>query len=455
PVAAGCSVDQDETDPIPASRDGVTATHTIAAAEATESATGRRPLPVGAEVVIDAYVARIAARIYEPLNPIDTEVINRVGRIDDDRVAWLIADGLRFVGRGPEFDALIEAGSRLGGLELSARTAWLALNNHLLAVDRPAPPGYAAWKRDIFIAVDPTWAPFFDDERAEIDWRLVGFGGVLADGRPFGSDDSCQCIAALDDPPAQPAPDVDWLSDGDTVIGVTVGGRSRAYPLHIMETHELVNDELGGERIALAYCTLCGSGQAYRLDPVPDDLQPAVLRTSGLLNRSNKIMFDLTSRSMIDTFTGEARTGPWREAGIVLEPITTVTSSWGTWKADHPQTTVMAGRNGAGADYPFDPLGGRDDGGPIFPTGTVDPRLFPQTDVIGVTTADGGAVAFPVVEARRRLVDDRPVELAGVSLFLDGSGLRAIDVDGNELVSHQAFWFAWSQFNPETALWAG
>jgi len=38
---------------------------------------------------------------------------------------------------------------------------------------------------------------------------------------------------------------------------------------------------------------------------------------------------------------------------------------------------------------------------------------------------------------------------------VDGGGLRAEDVDGTDLGSHQAFWFAWSQFHPETELWGG
>ena len=36
---------------------------------------------------------------------------------------------------------------------------------------------------------------------------------------------------------------------------------------------------------------------------------------------------------------------------------------------------------------------------------------------------------------------------------IDGGGIRAIDADGTDLGSHQAFWFAWSQFHPKTALW--
>ena len=411
------------------------------------------PLSDEAITAIDAYVERLAARIYDPVNDVDPAVIERLGELDDERLAWLVADGLRFIGRGPELDALVEAGSKLGGIDLEAPTAWLSLNNHLIRSDRPAPPGYERWKREIYIAVDATWAPFFDDADAEVDWRLVTFGGVLADRRPFGSDDTCQCIAALDDPPAEPAEAIDWLDDRDIVIGLVVDGEARAYPLHIMEQHELVNDVLGGERVSLAYCTLCGSGQAYRLDALPADARPAVLRTSGLLYRSNKLMFDLTSRSLIETFTGEAWTGPWREAGIVLEQIPTVTSQWGAWRAEHPNTTLMTGKNGTGPDYPIDPLGDRDDGGPIFPVGEVDPRLFPQTTVLGVTTTDGRFIAFPVFDARDALRADQTVELAGVSVSSTGSGLRAVDRSGRELLAHEAYWFAWSQFHPETLLW--
>ena len=474
-TAACTSVDDPGGGDVARTSEPVSATTatTTSATTTTEATAGVAATALDDEslAVVDTYVDRISARIYDPINRIDPTVVERLGQLDDPSLAWLVADGLRFVGRGPELDALVEAGSRLGGIDLDRETAWLELNNHLLSTDRAAPADYLRWKRDIYIAVDPTWAPFFDDAEADVDWRLITFGGVLADRRPFGSQDTCQCIAALDDPPSLPADEIDWLNDGDPVIGVEVGGEARAYPLHIMETHELVNDSLGGERIALAYCTLCGSGQAYRLDEVDDRFQPVVLRTSGLLSRSNKIMFDLDSRSMVDTFTGVAKTGPWREAGVELKAVSTVTSLWGDWRQAHPATTVMTGLNGTGPDYPLDPLGGRDDGGPIFPVGDVDPRLFPQTTVIGVTTLDGVALAFPVVESREHLRSGGTVELGEVSLILDGTGLRAVhttdadsntntdtgtDTDGDtELVSHQAFWFAWSQFNPETLLWVG
>jgi len=98
---------------------------------------------------------------------------------------------------------------------------------------------------------------------------------------------------------------------------------------------------------------------------------------------------------------------------------------------------------------------GRDAEGPIFPVGDVDPRLAIQEDVIGVIATDGRPVAFPRGTALIALRSGADVTLAGVTLRESAGGLRAFDASGNELPSHQAFWFAWSQFHPETALWGG
>ena len=163
---------------------------------------------------------------------------------------------------------------------------------------------------------------------------------------------------------------------------------------------------------------------------------------------------ELGSKSVFDTFTGEALTGPLREDGVVLEQATVVTSTWGEWKQEHPDTKIVAEDGGLGRPYPLDPLGGRDDDGPIFPVGPVDERLDVQEQVLGVTTPDGAAVAFPVDEAAAALAGGETVEEDGVVVTGDSGGLVAESAAGEPLASHQAFWFAWSQFHPGTQLWA-
>jgi len=179
-----------------------------------------------------------------------------------------------------------------------------------------------------------------------------------------------------------------------------------------------------------------------------------VLRTSGLLTRSNKVMYDLATRSVIDTFTGEARSGPLREADVHLEQVTVVSSSWGEWRQDHPDTRIIAQDGGIGREYPDDPLQGRDDDGPIFPVGPVDPRLPVQADVVGAIAADGTPVAFPTDQAVTALRAGDVVSTNGLEAVRDGDGLRVVDEGGTEVVAHQSFWFAWSQFWPTTVVWS-
>jgi hypothetical protein len=107
--------------------------------------------------------------------------------------------------------------------------------------------------------------------------------------------------------------------------------------------------------LGIPYCTLCGSAQAYRTDDAVTaggaDEVP-VLRTSGLLSRSNKVMYDLRTESVFDTFTGAAVSGPLQDAGVVLEETTVVRTTWGEWKAAHPDTTIIAEDGGVGRSYP-------------------------------------------------------------------------------------------------------
>jgi len=80
---------------------------------------------------------------------------------------------------------------------------------------------------------------------------------------------------------------------------------------------------------------------------------------------------------------------------------------------------------------------------------------FQEPEVVGVIGPEGRPVAFRADRARAALSAGDGVTLAGVELIADGGGLRARSSGGEELPAHQAFWFAWSQFHPDTALWTG
>jgi hypothetical protein len=394
--------------------------------------------------------------------PLDLQALDVVAASRDARLGWLLSDLLRFSAPGTAgATAIGDAFATLTGYdprgdERFGHDDWLAVTNLLIGWDLPAHPGYREHKAAIFLPIEPGWEPFFTDADAAIDWRWLSWGGVFIDDRATGNALLCArgCIPALDDPELTPAAEGGWYADDKTVFGIVVGGEAVAFPKHIMEVHEMVNLTVGGRRVGLPYCTLCGSAQAFLTDAVPVGIETPVLRTSGLLSRSNKVMYDLVTDSAFNTFTGEAVSGPLQDAGLVLEPVTTVATSWGEWKAGHPQTQIVAQDGGIGRSYPDDPLGGRDLDGPIFPVGPIDPRLPAQASVVGVIGSDGSPIAFPAEQARAELESGGSVRVGDLEAFLDGGGLRVRDADGSEVPAHASFWFAWSQFHPETVVWS-
>jgi hypothetical protein len=414
------------------------------------------PAPPVADGPLDpSLIAHLDLLVADLRPTMDPLVVVRVGESGDARVAWLLADVMRFIQHGPVAEAAIESFERLTGAVVTGPVPWRQASDWLISWDLPAPPGYVAWKRALFVGVDPALAPFFDDAGADVDWRWVTWGGVFADDRPVEAAHlpCLGCIPALIDPATTDAGGGDWYPDEGIVFGVVVGADARAYPLHMMEFHELVNDAVGGRRIAVPYCTLCRSAQAYLTDRVPGTSERVEMRTSGLLFRSNKMMFDLHTGSLFEAFTGRAVSGPLRAAGVTLEMISVRTATWGDWKAAHPDTTIVAEDGGIGRRYEDDPLDGRDAAGPVFPVGAVDSRLPAHDVVLGVIAPDGCPWAFPVAAAAATLEAGGVVEAGGVSVTAAGGGLGAGALDGTPLVSHEAFWFAWSQFHPGTALW--
>ncbi len=396
-----------------------------------------------------AFVDSIASSSWGPEQQAALEVVTASG---DPRLAWIISDLMRFVTGGNLANTLGTAAADL--LEIDAPTSnhWGIITDHLIAWDIPAPPDYLSVKRAIFTGVVPQWRALFVE--GDIDWRHVSWGGVLIDDRAYGQTNApCNCIPAADNPAVSSAEDATWLEDSDIVFGIEVNGEYRAYPRQIMEVREMVNDTLGGRDLGIPYCTLCGAAQAYFTDRMPDGVERPVLRTSGLLIRSNKVMYDVVTSSVFDTFLGKAVTGPLAERGLRLEQATVVTTDWGSWKAEHPETTVLIEALALGRDFDF--RNGRDANGPIFPVGDVDPRLPVHEDVIGAITASGKPIAFQRSAALIALRNGESITFENIRLELDAGGIRAVGADGADIGSHQAFWFAWSQFHPDTELWSG
>jgi len=320
-----------------------------------------------------------------------TMALDVIAESNDPRIAWIISDLMRFVSDRHLHVTLATAAAKLLGIELQNENHWGIITDHLIAWDIPAPPDYLRVKRTIFTSFIPSWDKIFVE--GNIDWRHVSWGGVLIDDRKYDkTDEVCNCIPAADNPDVSSTEEATWFKDEDVVFGIEVNGEYRAYPRRTTEVREMVNDTLGGRHLGIPYCTLCGAAQAYYTDQLPEGIDRPVLRTSGLLIRSNKVMYDVNTYSVFDTFLGNAVTGPLAEKNLQLRQASVVTTDWGTWKKAHPETTVLVESLALGRDFDF--RNNRDANGPIFPVGDVDPRLPVHEDIIGVITASGKPVAF-------------------------------------------------------------
>jgi hypothetical protein len=133
------------------------------------------------------------------------------------------------------------------------------------------------------------------------------------------------------------------LVPDDRVIGVTINGASRAYPLRLMRWHELVNDEVGGEPIAITYSPLCDSVAVYSRRRGSDEIE---LEVSGLLYNSNTVLYERrpspAGSPLWTQLTGTAIAGPDAGGTPELAARPARLTTWARWRAEHPETDVLA-----------------------------------------------------------------------------------------------------------------
>ena len=233
--------------------------------------------------------------------------------------------------------------------------------------------------------------------------------------------------------------------------------------------------------------------------------EPTTFGTSGLLYRSNKVMYDRATRSLWNQFIGEPVIGPLADSGIRQPFFPSVVTTWGEWWDEHPDTTVLSQDTGI---YPAEFYVPEDNPLAIyynyftseevmFPVWLRDETFQPKQVVVGLTVGEsakaysvrdlraerlvndtvGGlnvvVVASPESRAGRIYergdltftpVDDDNPDLAPAAL-LDDSGARwtvteeGLVADGDSerrlprIPSITSFWFGWYQYHPDTEIY--
>jgi thiol-disulfide isomerase/thioredoxin len=146
-------------------------------------------------------------------------------------------------------------------------------------------------------------------------------------------------IAAASPPLERPAlrtvAEASHMRDDDLVFGVTLGGQARAYPWWVAKNFHVVDDVVGGEPVALAFCEQCSGAAAFRRTV---DGRTLVFEVAGVYS-GTIILRDRQTRSLWAPFSGRALEGPL--AGRKLERLPLSVTRWDEWTARHPRGEVV------------------------------------------------------------------------------------------------------------------
>jgi len=255
------------------------------------------------------------------------------------------------------------------------------------------------------------------------------------------------CIPSIDDPNYLSADAATHVADDELVITLSYNGEYRAYPTRILDHHEIVNDTIGGEPLAITWCPLCGSAVGIRRTVAGEVTEFGV---SGVLYNSDLVLYDRATETLWDQIEAKGIVG--RLTGEHLELIPVSMSRWAKWRDRHPDTLVLSTDTGFEYDYTEDRFAEYRDSTRLFmPVSATDERVHAKTVVFGFDLPSGPiAYTEPVLQESGNYDHDLNGEKAEITLHDDGSVTMLRD--DQTLYPTRLFWFAWYTFHPGTDL---
>ena len=279
----------------------------------------------------------------------------------------------------------------------------------------------------------------FDLSNAILPRDEIQHGGPPRDGIP-----------ALSDPRMIAADEAEYLRPQDRVLGIDIDGEARAYPIPILNWHEIVNDSVGGRRLAITYCPLCGTGVAF---DASIDGEPTDFGVSGLLYNSDVLLYDRATESLWSQILGKAVSGVRVGKNLVMVPLSHTT--WRAWRTAHPQTLVMSDNTGHPRDYRRNPYRGYEQSrGTYFSVNNTAPASYHPKEIVAGLEVDGVYKAYPFVELERHGKASFTDRVNGRNFVIrwdaPNRSVTIEDAKGNPVTTIQGFWFAWFAFHPGT-----
>lgn len=278
----------------------------------------------------------------------------------------------------------------------------------------------------------------------------VPFDEIMSGGPPKDG------IPPIDDPVFEPASQITTIAPNEPVIVFPLEGESRAYPLQVMTWHEIVNDMVDGRPVAVTYCPLCNAAIVF-----DRRVEGTVLSfgTTGKLRHSDLIMYDRSTESWWQQFSGEAIVGSY--TGTKLDMLPSRLVSFETFLADNPEGPVLVPNDPDARPYGNNPYASYDTAQrPFLFRGELPSDIAAMAHVVVVDTPQG-----PIVVSLNRVREepftkdgyvftytDNVSSALDTSLIRDGRNVGTVRVthEGEDVVHHLTFAFVAHVFHPDT-----
>ncbi len=302
-------------------------------------------------------------------------------------------------------------------------------------------------------------------------------------------------IPSIDNPSFIEINEVDFLENEDLVIGMKIDGQAKAYPHKIMNWHEIVNDQIAGQKVSITYCPLTGTAISWNR---VINGQETTFGVSGLLYNSNLIPYDRKTDSRWSQMRMDCVYGDLK--GEKPDNYQVIETEWKTWKNMYPDSKVLSTQTGYRRDYDRYPYGDyKSSDKLLFPVNPEDNRLFSKERVLGIINDNKSKTyRFQLFSNSTRLIRDEfkgmtylivgnktlnlltafnlsasniPVNTKfqsvenSLPMIVEDSNGNKYDIFGNQVTgphtdyelvpanSFIGFWFSWGAFYPEPLIY--
>ncbi|NQV61604.1 MAG: DUF3179 domain-containing protein [Alphaproteobacteria bacterium] len=264
--------------------------------------------------------------------------------------------------------------------------------------------------------------PKTDFDKHSVPFEQIMSGGVAKDQIP-----------SIDQPRFVAVTKAKGLAPTEPVVGLTVNGQSRAYPLSVLIWHEIVNDVIAGVPVAVTFCPLCNAAVVFDRRVAGQTL---AFGTTGKLRYSDLVMYDRQSESWWQQFTGEAIIGTM--TGQSLRFLPARLESFAKFNARAPGGEVLVPTDPNLRRYGMNPYGGYDSAHtPFLYRGELPEVIAPLARVV---TVGDRAWSVDFLQIRQRIETQDGLILSwekGQNSALDATDIAQGRDVGNVLVQRR------------------